>query len=414
MSFNNALKKVLGLGDFGEGVDDLDYFEKRVYDDPWHKDDDEKKPRTNKDATAQGNEDNADGQQAAQQAKPAYTRVELPRQEVDMTGLANTKGEGVPENILKRFINIINGNLSPHILNHLNVEAETQSIVESLRPQFRDYESNLRKEVLASAADRWNKERAEIIEKLKETDDKALNAYEEIEQLKERVKNTENSRKSTLTRYNDLQMKMQELMTSKEKVEMENRSLQNKMKVLQMNEEQSQSGNIAKEELLKLNQELTKERNEGRKSKERITQLQKQIDDLRARGGVPVVDTKALEEKDAEIDNLAAQVAWLHQRLDQASDELDRANEELAQAEQLVGEIEKFEEVKRRKDEEIASLKKRLNEAGGNSSEVEELKAQIEELKEKLKSAGGDSPILNDLDDGINFTNDDDQMSLFR
>ena len=153
MSFNNALKKVLGLGDYGEGVDDLEYFEKRVYDDPWHKDDDEKKPRTNKDATAQGNEDNADGQQAAQQAKPAYTRVELPRQEVDMTGLANTKGEGVPENILKRFINIINGNLSPHILNHLNVEAETQSIVESLRPQFRDYESNLRKEVLASVAD---------------------------------------------------------------------------------------------------------------------------------------------------------------------------------------------------------------------------------------------------------------------
>ena len=110
MSFNNALKKVLGLGDYGEGVDDLEYFEKRVYDDPWHKDDDEKKPRTNKDTTAQGNEDNADGQQAAQQAKPAYTRVELPRQEVDMTGLANTKGEGVPENILKRFINIINGN----------------------------------------------------------------------------------------------------------------------------------------------------------------------------------------------------------------------------------------------------------------------------------------------------------------
>ena len=36
MSFNNALKKVLGLGDYGEGVDDLEYFEKRVYDDPWH------------------------------------------------------------------------------------------------------------------------------------------------------------------------------------------------------------------------------------------------------------------------------------------------------------------------------------------------------------------------------------------
>lgn len=415
MNFNNALKKVLGLGDFGEGVDDLDYFEKRNYDNPWRKDEDEKKPRS-----AQKREDGNDEEQGQEPVeKPVYTRVELPRQQVDMSELAVTKDVGVPENILKRIMIIINGNLPTQILNNLNVEAETQAIVETLRPQFRDYETRLRKDVLDSAAEKWNKERAEIIDKLKETDDKALNAYEEIEDLKEKIKSTENSRKSTLTRYNDLQMKMQELMTSKEKVEMENRSLQNKMKVLQMNEEQNKSGDIAKEELLKLNQELTKERNEGLKSKERITQLQKQIDELRASGDAApvaaVVDTKALEEKDAEIDTLAAQVAWLHRRLDETSEELDKANEDLAQAEQLVAEIEKFEEIKQRKDDEIASLKKKLLEAGGDNSEVEELKAQIEELKEQLKNAAnGDSPILDDLDDGINFTGDDDQMSLFK
>ncbi len=416
MNFNNALKKVLGLGDFGEGVDDLDYFEKRNYDNPWRKDEDEKKPRS-----AQKREDGNDEEQGQEPVeKPVYTRVELPRQQVDMSELAVTKDVGVPENILKRIMIIINGNLPTQILNNLNVEAETQAIVETLRPQFRDYETRLRKDVLDSAAEKWNKERAEIIDKLKETDDKALNAYEEIEDLKEKIKSTENSRKSTLTRYNDLQMKMQELMTSKEKVEMENRSLQNKMKVLQMNEEQNKSGDIAKEELLKLNQELTKERNEGLKSKERITQLQKQIDELRANGNdapvAAVVDTKALEEKDAEIDTLAAQVAWLHRRLDETSEELDKANEDLAQAEQLVAEIEKFEEIKQRKDDEIASLKKKLLEAGGgDNSEVEELKAQIEELKEQLKNAAnGDSPILDDLDDGINFTGDDDQMSLFK
>lgn len=417
MNFNNALKKVLGLGDFGEGVDDLDYFEKRNYDNPWRKDEDEKRPRS-----AQKREDGNDEEQGQEPVeKPVYTRVELPRQQVDMSELAVTKDVGVPENILRRIMIIINGNLPTQILNNLNVEAETQAIVETLRPQFRDYETRLRKDVLDSAAEKWNKERAEIIEKLKETDDKALNAYEEIEDLKEKIKSTENSRKTTLTRYNDLQMKMQELMTSKEKVEMENRSLQNKMKVLQMNEEQNKSGDIAKEELLKLNQELTKERNEGLKSKERITQLQKQIDELRASSDAApvaaVVDTKALEEKDAEIDTLAAQVAWLHRRLDETSEELDKANEDLAQAEQLVAEIEKFEEIKQRKDDEIANFKKKLLEAGGgDNSEVEELKAQIEELKEQLKNAdNGDSQILDDLDDGINFTgDDDDQMSLFK
>ena len=414
MSFNNALKKVLGLGDFGEGVDDLDYFEKRNYDNPWRKDDDEKKP------TSAQKRDNGNDEEAAQEQieKPVYTRVELPRQQVDMSGLAATKDVGVPENILKKIMVIINGNLPTQILNNLNVEAETQAIVETLRPQFRDYETNLRKSVLDSAAEKWNKERSEIIDKLKETDDKALNAYEEIEELKEKIKVTENSRKSTLTRYNDLQVKMQELMNTKEKVEMENRSLQNKMKVLQMNEEKNKSGDEAKEELLKLNEELTKEKNEGLKSRERITQLQKQIDELKAGGNVTTVgvnDTKALEEKDAEIDNLAAQVAWLHRLLDQNSEELDKANEELAQAEQLVAEIEKFEEIMQRKDDEIAGLKKKLLEAGnGDSSEVEELKAQIEELKKQLKNAGSDdSQILNDLDDGINFTEDDDQMSLF-
>jgi chromosome segregation ATPase len=414
MSFNNALKKVLGLGDFGEGVDDLDYYEKRNYDNPWRKDEDEKKPRSTQNRENANEEDN--GQEPVE--KPVYTRVELPRQQVDMSGLAASQDVGVPENILKRIMMIINGSLPTQILNNLNVEAETHAIVETLRPQFRDYETNLRKSVLDSAAEKWNKERAEIIDKLKETDDKALNAYEEIEELKEKIKVTENSRKSTLTRYNDLQVKMQELMNSKEKVEMENRSLQNKMKVLQMNEEKNKSGDEAKEELLKLNEELTREKNEGLKSKERITQLQKQIDELKAGGNVAttvVADTKALEEKDAEIDNLAAQVAWLHRRLDQTSEELDKANEELAQAEQLVSEIEKFEEIKQRKDEEIASLKKKLLEDGkGDNSEVEDLKAQIEELKKQLKNAGNDdSKILDDLDDGINFTDDDDQMSLF-
>lgn len=414
MNFNNALKKVLGLGDFGEGVDDLDYFEKRNYDNPWRKDEDEKKPRG-----AQKREDGNDETQTQEPVeKPVYTRVELPRQQVDMSELAAAKDVGVPENILKRIMIIINGNLPTQILNNLDVEAETQAIVETLKPQFRDYETRLRKDVLDSAAEKWNKERAEIIDKLKETDDKALNAYEEIEDLKETIKSAENSRKTTLTRYNDLQMKMQELMTAKEKVEMDNRSLQNKMKVLQMNEEQNKSGDIAKEEILKLNQELTKERNEGLKSKERITQLQKQIDELRASGkpaATTAVSSKALEEKDAEIDTLAAQVAWLHRKLDETSEELDKANEELAQAEQLVGQLEKFEEIKQRKDDEIASLKKKLLEAGGDNNEVEELKAQIKQLKEQIKNDGaGDSPILDDLDDGINFTGDDDQMSLFK
>ena len=242
-------------------------------------------------------------------------------------------------------------------------------------------------------------------DKLKDTDDKALKAYEEIEDLKEKIKNTENSRKSTLTRYNDLQMKLQEMMTAKEKVEMENRSLQNKMKVLQMNEEKNKSGDEAKEELLKLNEELTKEKNEGIKSKERIAQLQKQIDELRAKNNAdaPAANDANLqaviEDKDAEIDGLAAQVAWLHRKLDETSEELDKANEELAQAEQLVEEIDKFEEIKQRKDDEIVNLK-----------------AKIEQLLKEQGKDDGDA-ILDDLDDGIEFTGQDeeekDQMSLF-
>jgi len=425
MSFNNALKKVLGLGDFGEGVDDLDYFEKRNYDNPWRKEDDDKKTKGNSDNEPNNNDEQVNVQQ---QPKPAYTRVELPRQEVDMTGLANSKNDGVPENILKRLMNIINGNLSPHILNNLNVEAETRAIVESLRPQFRDYETNLRKDVLDSAAERWNKERAEIIEKLKETDDKALKAYDEIEELKDKIKATENSRKSTLTRYNDLQMKMQNLMAEKEKTDMDNRSLQNKMKVLQMNQEKGEGNDKAKEELLKLNEELTKERKEAIKYKERITQLQKQVDELKNKGGnsAPANENidDIIKEKDAEIDNMAAQVAWLHRRLDQTSEELDKANEQLAQAQQLVAEIDKFEDLKQRKDNEIASLKKKLEQGGGDSDEILDLKATNKELMEeiaKLKKQLEDNkdeskaPILDNLDDGIEFTDDDkNQMSLFK
>lgn len=419
MSFNNALKKVLGLGDFGEGVDDLDYFEKRNYDNPWRKEEDNKKKSTS-DSDNDNRDDKAQGQQ---EPKPSYTRVELPRQEVDMTGLAVSKEDGVPENILKRLMTIINGNLSPHILNNLNVEAETRAIVESLRPQFRDYETNLRKDVLDSAAERWNKERAEIIEKLKETDDKALKAYDEIDELKEKIKATENSRKGTLTRYNDLQMKMQELMAAKEKTDMDNRSLQNKMKVLQMNEEKGEGNDKTKEELLKLNDELTRERNEAIKSKERIAQLQKQVDELRAKEGDGAAPSAA---NDTMIEDLSAEVAWLHHKLDETTEELERANDELAQAQELVAEIDKFEQIKKRKDDEIAELKKKLAGSDNNddSELIEELqnsnialKKQVESLTKQLEEAKeekDDNPILSDLDDGIEFTGDKDQMSLFK
>lgn len=424
MSFNNALKKVLGLNDFGEGVDDLDYYEKRNYDNPWRKDDDDQKAKDDNDGDKRD-----DKQQQQQPPKPAYTRVELPRQEVDMTGLATSKEEGVPENILKRLMNIINGNLSPHILNNLNVEAETRAIVESLRPQFRDYETNLRKDVLDNAAERWNKERAEIIEKLKETDDKALKAYDEIEELKEKIKATEKSRKSTLTRYNELQTKMQNLMVAKEKTDMDNRSLQNKMKVLQMNEEKAEGNDKTKEELLKLNDELTRERNEAIKSKERISQLQRQVDELKAKAGSQAIDNTGID-KDEEIDNLSAQVAWLHHKLDETTEELERANEELAQAQELMAEIDKFEEIKQRKDNEIADLKKKLAATPAtDDKQLNELRAsnkalkeQVDKLNKQLKEAqqarddSSNNPILNDLDDGIEFTgknNDNDQMSLF-
>lgn len=423
MSFNNALKKVLGLNDFGEGVDDLDYYEKRNYDNPWRKDDDDQKAKDDNDG------DKRDDKQQQQPPKPAYTRVELPRQEVDMTGLATSKEDGVPENILKRLMNIINGNLSPHILNNLNVEAETRAIVESLRPQFRDYETNLRKDVLDNAAERWNKERAEIIEKLKETDDKALKAYDEIEELKEKIKATEKSRKSTLTRYNELQTKMQNLMVAKEKTDMDNRSLQNKMKVLQMNEEKAEGNDKTKEELLKLNDELTRERNEAIKSKERISQLQRQVDELKAKAGSQAIDNTGID-KDEEIDNLSAQVAWLHHKLDETTEELERANEELAQAQELMAEIDKFEEIKQRKDNEIADLKKKLAATPAtDDKQLNELRAsnkalkeQVDKLNKQLKEAqqarddSSNNPILNDLDDGIEFTgknNDNDQMSLF-
>ena len=220
-------------------------------------------------------------------------------------------------------------------------------------------------------------------------------------------------------------MKMQELMTAKEKTEMENRSLQNKMKVLQMNEEKGANNDKAKEELLNLNEELTKERKEAIKSKERIAQLQKQVDELRAKGDGAAAPSAA---NDAMIEDLSAEVAWLHHKLDETTEELERANEELAQAQELMSEIDKFEQVKKRKDDEIADLKSRLENAGKTDNTQldelkesnESLKKQIEELKKQLKDAKeakvekDDDPILNDLDDGIEFTGDKDQMSLFK
>ena len=166
--------------------------------------------------------------------------------------------------------------------------------------------------------------------------------------------------------------------------------------------------------------------------------MQKQVDELKAAKSaepapVMAADVDAIvKEKDAEIDNMAAQVAWLHRRLDQANEDLEKANDELAQAEELVADIDKFEEIKQRKDEEISNLKKKLLQAGNDDSDLidelkkknEELEAKVEELTQLLNDAksaeAANDAILDDLDAGIEFTgakdddeDDKDQMSLF-
>lgn len=451
MNFNSALKKVFGLSEFDENVDDLEYYgaDRNNYDNPYRKTPEQKKEDEKKRAAEQ-----AAKEQAEEAKEPAYKRLELPKKEVVDTSDLASEADNVPEIIVNKVVDIINHNLSPLIMKHLDVEGQKRSLSNTLKPQFQELVERIRRDVLEKAELRWKEDRQDLILKLKETDEAAMKAHNEISELNAKLKNAESARKSALKRSNDMSTRVDNLISEKTTFEQEIRKLNNQLTTLRNNPPKDPEAAKLKEEIAEKDKQISEYYEKNQRIQRELSETKNSLKEAIA-GNVTADVKEQLADKDEEIEQLAAQVAWLHRQIDTVKDELETAqagegrqaeaddalrkkdseiavlkntvaqlkqsqNEKNSKLEAQKREIEQLKAQKSDKDpgaeaeKQIDDLKEQLLNANAINSDLAD---QIDELKEQLKKAGekADESKPASLADGLDTLDisDEGQLSLF-
>lgn len=358
MNFFKALKRAFGFS--GDDTDDLDYYDgssREAIVNPFRKD----------------GADNA----------AHYTPVEMPASHVDTTdpGLAV-----VPEAILDALVEMVNGNLAPSIVQHLDLEAERQALRQSLGDEFVGYVNRVRQEGIEKAAERWNEERQAIVEQLKTADAAATGAAQRIAEVKERLTTTEAQRRAANARINDLTAKVETLEAEKEQYDLENKSLLNKIKVMQVKGEGD--ADLA-DEVVRLNAMLDEQRKLTQQAQQECEQLRQAAptgevqaleDEFKGKMAITNELMNSLRNEAAQKNREAQQLAVKVKELQQ---ELDEANESLELAAEVEKQVQQVQQVIQKKNAEIAALKAAALQPATSDAD-EKLRQQLMDAEQQI------------------------------
>lgn len=346
MNFAKGLKKFFGVNDSDELDDELDYYGSgnRSYVNPFKKDDNEEKKETE---------------------KKHYSPIEeLPSTEVDTTTVVAENPNDVPDEILDSLVEIINGNLSPMVLKHLDTEAQKRELMESLGARFAEWVKQTRQAAVDAAAEQWNGDRKEIVEQLSQADKAASSADSRIAEIRARLQESEVKRKAAQAQVTSLQNQVETLEAEKEQYDLENKSLLNKFKVMQVKGEIGDDDVNLADEVVRLKQQL-KDLEEEYKSKNAIAG--ELMNSLRGEAA----------DKGDQVRNLTARIEKMKEEAAAMKEELDEANLNLEIAAEVQEKIEKLTDLIERKNTEIENLKKDKTEA------VEKTKHDTRSMVEK-------------------------------
>ena len=154
-------------------------------------------------------------EQKGRDDEPHYQPVEIPAHDD-----THDDAHAVPQAVLDTLVDIVNGNLSPVVAKHLDLEAEKAELKQSLGESFTQFVATIRRETLAGAEQRWEEQRAELVEKLKVADNAATTASQRIDEMKQKLTTSEAQRKATNARLTDLQSKVETLEAEREQYDL--------------------------------------------------------------------------------------------------------------------------------------------------------------------------------------------------
>lgn len=317
--------------------------------------------------------------------------------------------EDIPDGIFDGLIEIVNANLSPMVLKCLDVEAEKKCLYEALGPKFSEFVKTVKEQGVAAARADWDKEKAALDAKVEEFKCRCEAAETERNEIKAQKMSEDRQKAALKERVRTLEDKVAAAEAEKEQYDLENKSLLNKLKVAQVKTSAVETAEAEVRELTAQIVELKRKMADGSAVDERVKQLEEEynakmevsnalLNELRTEA---VRNKEICDEKTSELSVLQEQLAQKEAESDKINLELKAANDALSkiqvefdaakvELEEKVAEIEemsenlsvldsiqeqldKVEDFKKKKDEEIAVLGEKCAEYKKQVAELQEL-----------------------------------------
>lgn len=226
----------------------------------------------------------------------------------------------------------------------------------------------------------WQQRQVALRAEVETIKEKLRQSEERQNEARQAQLSAERQKRALSERVHDLESKVIQLEAEQEQIELEKKSMLNKLKVASVHEDDSAA---LREEVQRLKKELEAKSAEKTPASP-VAEVAAVAEVVQT--GVPQEDYDRLM---AENESLKRSLAMTGEELESTREALDNANEDLKMAVELQAQMEKFEDVKKRQDSRINSLKKKNSEL---NSIVAELKAEVERLTPQPPAAEAPEP----------------------
>lgn len=368
MAFFNKIRQALGFSDAEDDYDDIVVR------------DDEPKNMYNHTTTAASKTHNAS---PAPHAEPEPSTPLPDNADTDKVGA-----------IFEQVLAVFNDTLPDFLKKSVDPEAQRNYLYQSLDEGLKTYIAGLKDEAARDAETRWRKDNDALQSSVKNLEQRAREIEEKRTEISQKQLSSDRQRRALNERVHDLESTVARLEAEKEQFELERQSMVNKLKVAavfekentelreQMNElrasrlkdnNNTNNNEEEKKAIEALNVEIAEVR---KQSEATIAELNERIDAAAAQASDKeaqlTAERKKVEQANQTIDSLRKQTASLEEQtaalqkqtasLQKQIEDFDPINDPEIQKQiaQIQDKMSEYEEVKKRNEETIASLRKKL------------------------------------------------------
>lgn len=393
MAFFNKIRQALGFSDAEDDYDDIVVR------------DDEPKNMYNHTTTAASKTHNAT---PAPHAEPEPSTPLPDNADTDKVGA-----------IFEQVLAVFNDTLPDFLKKSVDPEAQRKYLYQSLDEGLKTYIAGLKDEAARDAETRWRKDNDALQSSVKNLEQRAREIEEKRTEISQKQLSSDRQRRALNERVHDLESTVARLEAEKEQFELERQSMVNKLKVAavfekentelreQMNElrasrlkdNNTNNNEEDKKAIEALNVEIAEVR---KQSEATIAELNERIDAAAAQASDKdaqlVAERKKVEQANQTIDSLRKQTASLEEQtvalqkqtaaLQKQIDEFDPINDPEIQKQiaQIQDKMSEYEEVKKRNEETIASLRKKLKDEQRRNEQLSS-KLSAEKPEDKAPAA---------------------------